>query len=45
MTWQEFKEAVEDQGVTKDTELGYIEWDNGHEPQFTSTADGQGYIE
>ncbi len=28
MTWKEFKEAVEKQGVTDDTTLAYIDWDD-----------------
>lgn len=45
MTWQEFKDEVEDQGVTKDTVLSFIDWDNDRKPEVTLTADSQGYIE
>ena len=31
MTWKEFKDAVENQGMKDDTKIEYIDWD-GYEP-------------
>ena len=45
MTWKEFKEAVEDQGVTDETGLYYIDWRSEDAPEVTLEKGNVGYIE
>jgi len=33
MTWKEFKENVEKQGLTDELVVLYIDWDDGHDPK------------
>lgn len=45
-TWGEFKAAIESQGVSDNTKLGYIDWDQTyHEPPTVRLSDGRATIE
>jgi len=45
MTWQEFKEAVEDQNVTDETKLLFINWSGDDTPEVTLEKGNVGCIE
>ena len=39
MTWKEFKDSVEEQGVRDNTEIGYIDWLGHYKPEVDRSED------
>lgn len=44
MTWGEFKEKMQQRGVTDDTQIGYIDVGGDDEVDVTFTPEGSVYI-
>ena len=43
-TWGEFKKQVEAAGITDDSEVNYIDWDDGHDVQVHIYTDKSFYV-